>query len=152
MGCSSANDVKAFEVPSTAESKAITIIFKLSTGEEYTIQGKENEMFKNVLNKFISEHREIDIKTVNSYLNNNKIDLYKTLAENNITENNIIVLDIEKSEHEDEDNISIEYNPENVIWIDPNVDNDEIVENLKKWIVEDIMYNAIKMLMMGWKK
>ena len=140
MGCSSANDVKAFEVPSTAESKTITIIFKLSTGEEYTIQGKENEMFKNVLNKFISEHREIDIKTVNAFLNNNKIDLYKTLAENNITENNIIVLDIEKSEHEDEDNISIEYNPENVIWIDPNVDNDENTGYLKE--LNSLGYNV----------
>jgi len=129
MGCSNAKDLNAIEVPSTAESKTITIIFKLLTGEEYTIQGKEKEIFKNVLNKFISEHNEFSIKTVNAFLNDNKIDLYKSLAENNITENNIIVLDIEKSEHEeeqgDEDNSSIEYNPENVIWIDPNVDNDE---------------------------
>ena len=135
MGCSNANDVKAKEVPSTLESKIITIIFKLSTGEEYSIQGKENEIFKNVLNKFISEHKEISFKTVNAFLNNNKIDLYKSLAENNITENNLIVLEIEKSEHEEEpkeeDNISIEYNPENVIWIDPNVDNYENTGYLK---------------------
>ena len=32
----------------------------------------------------------------------------------------------ELKEEENEDNISIEYNPENVLWIDENVDNEII--------------------------
>jgi len=135
MGCSSEKNTQSLEIQPVAEPKIINIIFKLSTGEEYEIKGKENEIFKNVLNKFISEHPEINNKTINALYQNTKIDIYKSLSENNITENNLIVLNIEepeKEEEENEDNISIEYNPENVLWIDENVDNDENTGYLKE--------------------
>ena len=135
MGCSSEKNTQSLEIQPVAEPKIINIIFKLSTGEEYEIKGKENEIFKNVLNKFISEHPEINNKTINALYQNTKIDIYKSLSENNITENNLIVLNIEEPEKEeeaDEDNISIEYNPENVLWIDENVDNDENTGYLKE--------------------
>ena len=137
MGCSNTSNVNTKEVtePNIIQSKTITLKFKLSSGEEYDICGEENDLFKKVLDKFISEHSEINNKTINALFKNNKIDLDKTLLENNIKENNLIILEIEESEvnkekddienEEKKEIISIEYNPENVIWIDENVDNAE---------------------------
>ena len=137
MGCGNANDTKAVEyttpnVLPVVEYKIINIIFKLPSGEEYQISGKENELFKTVLDRFISEHQELNSKTVNALFQNYKIDLYKTLSENNIQENNLILLNIEEPEIEEEEEVSIEYNPENVIWIDENVDNEENTGYLKE--------------------
>ena len=128
MGCGSANDAGGVEyvspIVTTPQYNTITFKFKLSTGEEYTISGKENEKFKTVLNKFITEHSEINNKNINAFFKNSKIDFNKTLLENKITNNNLIILDIEESE-EDDDEIYLEYNPENVIWLDENIDNSE---------------------------
>jgi len=138
MGCGSTNDVSSLEdtkkviEPPPPQFKTINIIFKLSTGEEYEITGNENDVFKTVLDKFISEHQEINNKTINALYENTQITMSKTLLENKIKENNLILLNIEDPKPEPEIepeemevNISIEYNPENVIWIDPNVDNSE---------------------------
>ena len=128
MGCGSANDAGGVEyvspIVTTPQYNIITFKFKLSTGEEYTISGKENEKFKTVFNKFITEHSEINNKNINAFFKNSKIDFNKTLLENKITNNNLIILDIEESE-EDDDEIYLEYNPENVIWLDENIDNSE---------------------------
>ena len=145
MGCGNANDTKAVEyntpnILPIIEYKIINIIFKLPSGEEYQISGKENELFKTVLDRFISEHQEINNKTVNALFQNIQIDLNKTLAENNIQENNLIILNIEEPEQEPEqepdveenEEVSIEYNLENVIWIDENVDNEENTGYLKE--------------------
>ena len=88
-----------------------------------------------MLDKFISVHSEINNKAINALCKDNKIQLNKTLLENSIKENNLIILEIEEPEvneekdfsenEEKEEIISIEYNPENVIWIDENVDNAE---------------------------
>ena len=138
MGCGNANDTKAVEyltpnIQPVQEIKIINIIFKLSSGEEYHISGKEDELFKTVLDKFITEHPEINNKTVIALFQNNQIDLYKTLSENNIQENNLIELNVEEPEPdvEENENVSIEYNPENVIWIDEKVDNEENTGYLK---------------------
>ena len=138
MGCGNANDTKAVEyltpnIQPVQEIKIINIIFKLSSGEEYHISGKEDELFKTVLDKFISEHPEINNKTIIALFQNNQIDLYKTLSENNIQENNLIELNVEEPEPDvdENENVSIEYNPENVIWIDEKVDNEENTGYLK---------------------
>ena len=143
MGCSNANNTntKDDNEPNVKPSNTITLKFRLSSGEEYDICGEENDLFKTVLDKFISEHSEINNKNINALYNDNKIQLNKTLLENNIKENNIIILEIkgpEENEEKDdieneeiEDNITIEYNPENVIWIDENVDNAENTGYLK---------------------
>ena len=136
MGCGNANDTKAVEyitpnIIPVIEYKIINIIFKLPSGEEYHISGKENELFKTVLDRFLSEHQELNNKTINALFQNYKIDLYKTLSENNIQENNLLLLNIEEPEIEEEVEVSIEYNPENVIWIDENVDNEENTGYLK---------------------
>ena len=130
MGCGSPNDASTKEITKPVvqeppQYNIITIKFKLSSGEEYEIQGKENELFKTVLDKFITEHSEINNKTINALFENNKVDLYKTILENNIKENNIIILNVEDPEEDVENSYIEEYNPENVIWIDENVDNDE---------------------------
>ena len=139
MGCGNANDTNAVEyntpnILPNPEYKIINIIFKLPSGEEFQISGKENELFKTILDQFISEHQEINNKTVNAIFQNNKIDLYKTLSENHIQENNLILLNIEETEPDIEksDDELIEYNLENVIWIDENVDNDENTGYLKE--------------------
>ena len=136
MGCGNANDTKAVDyteplIQQTPQFITINIIFQLSSGEKYTINAKEDALFKTVIDKFKSEHPEISNKTINALFNDNKIDLYKTVSENNIKDNNLIVLDIEEPEIEEDDNISIEYNPENVIWIDEIVDNEENTGYLK---------------------
>ena len=136
MGCGNANDTKAVDyteplIQPTPQFITINIIFQLSSGEKYTINAKEDTLFKTVIDKFKSEHPEINNKTINALFNDNKIDLYKTVSENNIKDNNLIVLDIEEPEIEEDDNISIEYNPENVIWIDEIVDNEENTGYLK---------------------
>ena len=145
MGCGSANDVSTKEntqpvVQESIQYNTITIKFKLSSGEEYEIQGKENELFKTVLDKFITEHSEINNKTINALFENNKVDLCKTISENNIKENNIIILNIEEPEENEENSYIEEYNPENVIWIDENVDNDENTFYLKE--LNSLGYNV----------
>ena len=118
MGCSSANDTNTID--QNNESKTINIKFKLSSGEEYEIPGKENDLFKTVLTKFQLEHSEINNKIINALYQDNEIDLNKTLLQNNIKENYVIELDIQ-----DPDSKSTEYNPENIIWIDENIDSEE---------------------------
>ena len=81
MGCGSANDAGGVEyvspVVTTPQYNTITFKFKLSTGEEYTISGKENEKFKTVLNKFITEHSEINNKNINAFFKTLKLILIK---------------------------------------------------------------------------
>ena len=131
MGCGNANDTKTIEsnkpiIEQPQEPEIIMITFKLSTGEQYNISAREDSIFKNVLDKFISEHSEINNKVVNALYNDIKVDLSKTILENNIKENNLIVLDIEEPEEEEDDqNLFQEYDTENVIWIDENFENDE---------------------------
>ena len=43
MGCGSASSSEVKEVPK--EYKTINIVFKLSTGQEYNVTAKENEIF-----------------------------------------------------------------------------------------------------------
>ena len=131
MGCTSGSNTNEVIQPKIQPVQEVNIVFRLSTGEEYNIQAKENEKFQTVLNKFIEEHQEINNKTINALYNNNKVDVYKTVSENNIQENNLILLNIEElneepeQESDYEEDTKIEYNPENVIWIDENVDNFE---------------------------
>ena len=138
MGCGSTNNTSTIEsnkpiIIPPPEPKIVTITFKLSTGEEYKISARENNIFKNVLDEFISEHSEINNKIINALYNDNKIDLSKTILENNIKENNLIVLDIEEDEEEEEDLFKY-YDTENVIWIDENLDNDEYKGYLKELV------------------
>ena len=144
MGCTNGSNTNTKEV-NQPNIQEVNIVFKLSTGEEYNIQAKENEKFNTVLNKFIQEHQEINNKTVNALYNNNKVDLYKTVLENNIQNNNLILLNIEESKEPeeepepkpdpelefDDENDIIKYNTEYVIWIDENVDNFENTGYLK---------------------
>ena len=137
MGCGSTNNTSTIEsnkpiIIPPPEPKIVTITFKLSTGEEYKISARENNIFKNVLDEFISEHSEINNKVINALYNDNKIDLSKTILENNIKENNLIVLDIE--EDEEEEDLFKYYDTENVIWIDENLDNDEYKGYLKELV------------------
>ena len=131
MGCTSGSNTNEVIQPKIQPVQEVNIVFRLSTGEEYNIQAKENEKFQTVLNKFIEEHQEINNKTINALYNNNKVDVHKTVSENNIQENNLILLNIEElneepeQESDYEEDTKIEYNPENVIWIDENVDNFE---------------------------
>ena len=149
MGCGSASSSEVKEVPK--EYKTINIIFKLSTGQEYNVTAKENELFQTVVNKFKLENPEINSKINNALCKDNKIDLNKTILENNIKENYSIILDVEEQENiednvkieEEEDieeNLEIEYNPENVIWIDENVDNFENTGYLKE--LNSLGYNV----------
>ena len=142
MGCTNSTDTNEVIQPNIIQ--VVNLIFKLSTGEEYNILAKEDEQFQTVLSKFIEEHKEISNKTVNALYNNNKIDLYKSVSENNIQENNLIILNIEEPEQLEEPQQSeeqeeseeleseeINYITENVIWIDENVDNFENTGYLK---------------------
>ena len=139
MGCSNTTGTKTneFTTPNiqNVEYNTINIKFKLSTGQQYEINAKEDEVFENVLDKFKTEHSDLNIKILNVICQNNNIDIHKTILENNIKENNLIEIDIEEPELEhksEEDNdLYIEYNPENIIWIDENVDNDENTGYLK---------------------
>jgi len=132
MGCTSGTNEKKDNQPNKPPIQEVNFVFQLSTGGEYNIQAKENEQFQTVLDKFIEDHQEINNKTVNLLYNNNKIDLYKSVSENNIQNNNLILLNIEpepksdneaEPEHDNESDTIIQYIPENVIWIDENVDN-----------------------------
>ena len=114
------NPVESNPVESTPPNKTITFNFQLSSGEEYSISGKENDQFKNVFVKFKSEHSEINNKKINALFKINPIDVNKTLLENNITDNNILLLDLEEPEEVDENDL--EYNQENVIWFDEHID------------------------------
>ena len=134
MGCTSGTNEKKDNQPNKPPIQEVNFVFQLSTGGEYNIQAKENEQFQTVLDKFIEDHQEINNKTVNLLYNNNKIDVYKSVSENNIQNNNLILLNIEpepksdneaEPEHDNESDTIIQYIPENVIWIDENVDNFE---------------------------
>ena len=120
------NPVESNPVESTPPNKTITFNFQLSSGEEYSISGKENDQFKNVFVKFKSEHSEINNKKINALFKINPIDVNKTLLENNITDNNILLLDLEEPEEEEEvDENDLEYSQENVIWFDEHIDNSD---------------------------
>ena len=136
MGCTNGSNTNENIHPNIQPVQEVNIVFKLSSGEEYNIQAKENEKFQTVLHKFIEEHQEINNKTINALYNNNKVDLFKTVSENNIQANNLILLNIEEPENPlqksyDYEDLSMKYNPENVIWIDENVDNFENTGYLK---------------------
>ena len=139
MGCSNANE-KISNTPNIKPEQEVNFVFKLPTGEEYNIKAKENEQFQTVLNNFIKEHEEINKnKKINALFHNNEIDLHKSVLENNIQDSNLILLNIEEPEEPeepekpeepeepeyDDEDTKITYNPENVIWIDENVDNFE---------------------------
>ena len=62
MGCSNTTGTKTneFTTPNiqNVEYNTINIKFKLSTGQQYEINAKEDEVFENVLDKFKTEHSE----------------------------------------------------------------------------------------------
>ena len=80
MGCTSGSNTNEVIQPKIQPVQEVNIVFRLSTGEEYNIQAKENEKFQTVLNKFIEEHQEINNNTINALYNNNKVDVYKTVS------------------------------------------------------------------------
>ena len=76
----------------------ISFQFRLTTGPIFNVQDNPNEYFHTVLSKFLIRNNLINIKIDFALNNGGRIDMNKSLAENNITQGSIVVLKTEKTD------------------------------------------------------
>ena len=76
----------------------ISFQFRLTTGPIFNVQDSPNEYFHTVLSKFLIRNNLINIKIDFALNNGGRIDMNKSLAENNITQGSIVVLKAEKTD------------------------------------------------------
>ena len=76
----------------------ISFRFNLTTGQIFPIQDKPDEYFHTVLSKFLLRNNLRDIKIDFALNGTTKVDMNKSLEDNNITQGSIIILKTEKSD------------------------------------------------------
>ena len=74
--------------------KMISFFFLLSTGQKYKYSAQPKDLFKKVLQEFISENLFLKNKIECIICNANIVDQIKTLSENGISENSIVFLKV----------------------------------------------------------
>ena len=76
----------------------ISFQFRLTTGPVFPIQDKPDEYFHTVLSKFLLRNNLRDIKIDFALNGTTKVDMNKSLEDNNITQGSIVVLMTEQSD------------------------------------------------------
>ena len=76
----------------------ISFQFNLTTGQIFPIQDKPDEFFHTVLSKFLLRNNLRDIKIDFALNCGAKVDMNKSLKDNNITQGSIVVLMTEQSD------------------------------------------------------
>ena len=79
----------------------ISFYFLLTTGQKFRITANPKDLFKTVLDKFLSENTNLKITINGALFNAGKIDMNKTLSENNIVDNSSIVLIVSNTNNVD---------------------------------------------------
>ena len=71
----------------------IELIFNDTKGMEYNITASQDNVFGQIVRKFLNSHKEINKEEVGGFLfNGNKIKMQKTLKENNIENQSKILM------------------------------------------------------------